>query len=297
MKIDKYPMLDGSTIKKSHAVHDVFYNNFSFNDEIDNKPYPFSLTLHPAEVAAGLSSKNDDESVEYVFNNNGFRCDNFKKNHDGIHILFAGCSETEGVGGNLNSCWAYMLYEEIIKYNKISGYFNIGKSGFGWQKIISNCLVYFDKVGVPDYLFIMLPDVNRFFNWRESIGSWTYDQNHDLDFQTHQKNIIDMVLSWKLFLKFCKEKNIKLLFSTFDMFNNSYILEAQMDDFIVFNYSDKILKKIIDEEIIYNKNNKDKKEIFLEKRDGHQGYGKHLLWKNIFIDKIKDNRYENLVIP
>lgn len=293
MKHNSYLQLDGSTFVNSVAVHDVFYNKFSFNDATDYAVYPTTIRLHPSEIARGLSIDENDTSVLYHLNKDGFRSNNFQKNHDGTHILFAGCSETEGVGGNLDSCWAYMLYEDLNKHNKLSGYFNIGKSGFGWQKIISNCLIYFDQVAVPDYLFIMLPDVNRFFNWEKEIQSWTYKQDYNLDFEVHQQKMIDFILSWKLFVKFCKEKNIELLFSTWDLTNVSYINHCNFDNFIKINYSNEAIADLIDVKLF---NDSDKKQIFFSKRDGHQGYGKHFLWKEAFLNEIGEKKYENLVI-
>lgn len=61
---------------------------------------------------------NQDDTVRYYFNSLGFRSDEFIKNHNGKHILFAGCSETEGTGGNLESNWPYMVYSELCKKKK-----------------------------------------------------------------------------------------------------------------------------------------------------------------------------------
>jgi hypothetical protein len=293
MKPDPYLHLDGKTFGNSLAVHDVFYNKFSFNDATDYCTYPTTMTVHPAEVAHGIVIDKNDTSVLYHLNQNGFRCDDFKTNHKDTHILFAGCSETEGVGGNLDSCWAHMLYEDLSKHNKLSGYFNIAKSGFGWQKIISNCLIYFDQIGIPDYLFVMLPDVNRFFRWEREIQSWTYIQDYTLDFEIHQQKMIDFIVSWKLFVKFCKEKNIELLFATWDQLNVSYINHCNFNNFIEIEYSNEAIEDLIDKKLF---SNDDKKSIFFEKRDGHQGYGKHFMWKDAFLNTIGEKKYENLAI-
>ena len=66
----------------------------------------------------------DDGSVNYYYNTESFRCDEFKKDHDGLHILFAGCSETEGIGGNVEDAWPTMLLNKMKSKN--SGFFNIG---------------------------------------------------------------------------------------------------------------------------------------------------------------------------
>lgn len=40
----------------------------------------------------------DNNEIEYSLNSSGQRCDEFKKTHEGKHILFAGCSITFGEG-------------------------------------------------------------------------------------------------------------------------------------------------------------------------------------------------------
>ena len=59
----------------------------------------------------------NDKSVEYNLNEDYFRSDNFKKEHDGLHILFSGCSESEGVGANIEYAWTHILYKKISLIN------------------------------------------------------------------------------------------------------------------------------------------------------------------------------------
>jgi hypothetical protein len=51
--------------------------------------------------------KNYPESMLDDFNSFGFRCDNFIDTHNGKHILFMGCSETQGSNHGLDEAWAY----------------------------------------------------------------------------------------------------------------------------------------------------------------------------------------------
>ena len=60
-----------------------------------------------------------DNKISYKYNNLGFRCDDFTSSHSGAHILFAGCSETEGASNALEECWANVLYNKIKKDTKL----------------------------------------------------------------------------------------------------------------------------------------------------------------------------------
>lgn len=268
---------------KSSAVLDVFFEEFdkTWHQEIKEK----KLSFVPPE----RNNCEDDGTVEYLYNDEYFRCDNFIKDHKETHVLFAGCSETEGVGGNLDACWAYMTYKELEKTNKMSGYFNIAKSGFGWQKVITNTLVYIKKYGAPDYLFILLPDNNRSFNWRESDSCWEYMQKWDLDVVNHQRNLIDLMVSWRLFLEFCKLQNIKIIWTTWSN-DTEYYEKANLENFLKIDYG--LYKKYIE---LFS-NGEMKRSDLERKRDGHSGFARHKIWSSGFLEEIKRRNYENLSV-
>lgn len=106
----------------------------------------------------------DDGTVVYRYNNEFFRSDDFSTVHDGKHVLFAGCSETEGQGGNMEDSWGHMVFEKIKDSNNVNSFYNLGRAGFGWQKIISQTQLYIKKYGKPDLMFVLLPNVGRFVN-------------------------------------------------------------------------------------------------------------------------------------
>ena len=86
-----------------------------------------------------IHKDKQDWKVTYRYNSDWFRCDHFTKTHNGLHIVFSGCSNTEGVGNDIENTWSHMVYKELSKTYNLSGYFNIGKGGYGWHKIINNC--------------------------------------------------------------------------------------------------------------------------------------------------------------
>lgn len=108
-----------------------------------------------------------DNSVTYKYNNVGFRCDDFVKDHNGLHILFGGCSETEGASNRLEDTWAYVLYDKIKKDIPVSGYYNVGKTGLTTPLAILNIFQYINDYGIPDYIFLQLPDHGRYMSWSE----------------------------------------------------------------------------------------------------------------------------------
>ena len=159
------------TITQSSGVSDVFSNDFdktwfsNFSEEEINKRI---FTATPFEEELGL----DDGTVKYIYNSDFFRCDEFGSYNSKYHVVFGGCSETEGVGGNIEDAWSYMLYSKISKEEKCSGFFNLAKSGWGWSRIILNALIYFKKYGYPDSYFICLPNHQRKFYYKEKLKNF-----------------------------------------------------------------------------------------------------------------------------
>lgn len=104
----------------------------------------------------------------YVVNSQGLRSDEFKTEHDGKHLVFAGCSITAGEGLPLEFVWARKVYEEISKNEKTSGYFNIAAPGSSITEIVSQVFKYIHLYGNPDSLFINLPDPDREYYYLSS---------------------------------------------------------------------------------------------------------------------------------
>lgn len=128
--------------------------------------------LEDALIDKPRSEKN--ESNEWIHNttwpedsqkvnSKNYRCDEFKSQHDGEHILFSGCSVTYGVGLYTNELWSYKLYEKIKGVKKVSGYYNLGTPGSSVLSIVSNIFKYIYLYGKPDSIFLDLPDLNRFY--------------------------------------------------------------------------------------------------------------------------------------
>lgn len=184
-----------------------------------------------------IGIKSDDKSF-YKYNNLGFRCDDFKKTHDGMHVLFGGCSETEGSSNALEDVWAKVLYNKIKEDNDVSGYYNVGKSGLTLSLAILNIFQYINDYGVPDYIFLQAPDQLRVVSWSKDKGihplyQSKYENNYknkkqstvnlpDLeDFVENNLSAVDLNLNAffnkfmiRTLIQFCKINSINFIWST-----------------------------------------------------------------------------------
>lgn len=296
---ESYDSLSIDGFDKTWAQGPDFLTN---NQWLLDDPYNYRLinnqhVLDKIPVEQILKGREDCK-VEYRYNSEWFRSDEFTTRHDGLHILFAGCSNTEGVGSNIEDTWSYLLYKEFAKQNKISGYFNLGKGGSGWHKIISNCIKYINQYGAPDYLFINMPNILRNYIWNENELRYSYRQklpyadasnNHDAYFddnkstvEDHRKNYPIFLTSWLLFVEYCKALNIRLLWTTWDEHDG---LNIKISDY--FNDTFFLLKQDLSKDIFEMTNGK-AKESDIRARDGHPGKVIQAIWANIFIREIKN---------
>lgn len=290
------------TINLTPDVEMVFSKNFEREVFQDKKFF----TIHPHEEIVAEKNVIDDGSITYILNDDFFRCDNFKKEHDGKHVLFAGCSETEGVGGNLEETWAYDLYKNLSIKNKLSGYFNVGRSGYGFQKIILTCMSYIKKYGNPDYLIILLPNIGRGFFYNSDNNTWRHESKftcrmtykyHESTIEEEKSFFINFVIIWQVFEEFCKTNNIKLIWSTWDhsfmtnienldifkTFNNFFPIKTRS---ATFYKNHDILDDFVNEKTIEDDKFLKQSNDAFEKRDGHQGRIMHSFWSYCFLNKI-----------
>lgn len=285
-------------IKLTEALYDLDGNSFDIDWHMWDQRKSCSIILQESSM-----NVKDDGRVVYNFNNEYFRSDDFINVHDGKHILFSGCSETEGMGGNIEEAWSKILYDKISKNEKCSGFFNIARSGWGYQRIINNCLTYFKKYGYPDTLFVLLPNSDRNFYYDQDDKCWRYlirvpetysnfQKNLDLTEEERKKhkrstpteyleNFVKFLYSWKLFCNFCNEKNIKLIFSTWDPQDNANFNKLNIFD----NYFTLNIEKNIDDFLIEYYKNNEKHKNDISKRDGHRGIAVHHYWAQQFYEK------------
>jgi hypothetical protein len=290
-------------------LFDLINEELSFTDLTKNK-FDLSQFLGVKEnkiLYRALSEKeikDTDKSVEYKNNDMFFRSDNFTTNHDGLHILFSGCSESEGVGDNIENAWTNILYNKISKDIKCSGFFNLSRSGWGWSKIITNALIYFETYGYPDVYFILLPNnqrMHKFYRGDNGGSFWKHEQLYPKgyylsreknkktekfisDEKEYNEDFLKFLLGWKLFNKICKDNNINLIFSTWDELDSDNLDNLNMFENFLNMDSKNNCGPYINK--WYETNEKTKYD--LRKRDGHNGIIIHNFWADSFYSLWKD---------
>jgi hypothetical protein len=288
-----------NNIHKFTNTHAVFFNTL---DRIYRKKEEEFL-IH-SEV---LNDDYDqDPSVRYYFNSLGYRSDEFTKVHEGEHVLFAGCSETEGMGGDLESCWSYMTYKKLSETQKLSGFFNLSRGGWGHDVIIPNIIEYINTYGKPNKIYMLLPNLSRGFVWNGSLNQeelYYHTQKTPyfflkdvtlLDGKTRPRqtlkeqrtSIVNFINLVKLFEEYCISNSIDLVWSTYSIPDGENYKNLNIfKNFIEMSDAHTIISKgenFFDEEIYSKKN-------LLYKRDGHLGYLHHYWWSQRFLGLIDTN--------
>lgn len=284
------------SIKKIHKninTSAVFFNTI---DNIDRKKEEEFLI----EGEVLKKQYNQDDSVRYYFNSLGYRSDEFTKFHDGEHVLFAGCSETQGMGGNLESCWSYITYKKLSDTKKISGFFNLSGSGWGHDIIIPNIIQYINIYGKPSKIYMLLPNLSRCFFWKgldneEEVYyhsqktpyfffSDTILENGKVrdrqSLEDQRIGIINFINLLKIFEEYCMSNKIELVWSTWCIPDGENYKKLNVfKNFIQMENNNEIIlkgKNLFDNGI-YTKEN------LLYKRDGHHGYLNHYWWSHRFL--------------
>jgi hypothetical protein len=261
----------------SNKIVSISNSNYLF-DKMENfiEPNTF-FTMHPKEIFMfEMMGKEplDDGSVNYVYNNDGFRSDNFTNIHNGKHLLFSGCSEGEGIASPLNTMWNKIVYDSLNKENKYSGFFNVAIDNFGFHKVIFNIINYITKYGKPDEIFLLMPDVCRLNQWDSQNNNYhqIWVNPDKLTTKKDQENfmnaIIDFIPFMKLFESYCNSNKIKLKWSTWSYLDGKVF--SMINTFKYFFEMDYSLETNVD---------KSKKT----RRDGHQGEYYHSIWAQNFI--------------
>jgi hypothetical protein len=263
---------------------------------------------------SGIETKGslNDKPVKYFsqYNSYGWRCDEFIKEHNGkSHILFAGCSEALGEGSVIEDSWSHMLYTKLSKEMELSGFFCLGLAGMGWIDIFSTINQYMDNFGSPEYIFINLPNSQRYISYiednlcyeLEKPGAYRYSvmsQNEkfiknsthiigETNFIPNDISQIDLDLYVRLFEKFCELKNIKLFWGSWDnrvTKINNRVTDKSKDVVQLFTSTNELWE--IQTEDTKNKG------LSLSKPDGHQGTAMHYAWSEKLYNAYRERKNE-----
>jgi hypothetical protein len=151
-------------------------------------------------------------------NKYSLRSDKLETNHLGKHFVFSGCSQSFGIGvRNLDFLWSKIIYDAI---GDGSGYFNIARPGLTITEIIYDIYMYSDMFSVPDKIFILFPDIRR-----EPVF---IENDSGLCFFQQCKIVLSSLIGLE---SFCKEKNIDLVYSTWDIQTSEILENSKLNNF------------------------------------------------------------------
>lgn len=249
---------------------------------------------------------------EYIPNKEGYRADNFKKDHEGKHILFNGCSVTYGQGLYTKETWSYLLHQKIAQNEKVSGYYNIGTPGKSIFDIVASTFKYIDHYGNPDVIFLDLPDVNRFYALNSDNSDeldmpmgpqqlfYALNDNYRHSLVKRETTLAMFVhtlyiylYQYLMFLEiYCESHNIKLYIFSYVNGTDAFLKLCNLNNYYVTTDAN-TLNKIEKEVFEYSNNHKDD-EYTMVARDGrHYGTAFHHVWANMLYDIYKEKNNVN----
>lgn len=219
-------------------------------------------------------------------NSNNFRSDEFTSSHDGKHVLFAGCSVSFGDGLFKEEVWAYKLYKKLSEQTKLSGYFNLSAQGIGAVEIFKNISIYIDRFGIPDVIFVLLPNLFRFIDYRDdryfltALNEWRYAENAAL-----YKKALPIFYSQYLMLEsLCRITDTKLYVSSTDHNVSDAISLLETQRFFGFDENKKF-----EHAYRYSKANPEDDHVLIARDLGeHPGTGIHDYYTQEFYRLYED---------
>lgn len=195
----------------------------------------------------------EDSQFKYKLNSDNFRSQHFKKlKEEDINILYSGCSFTYGVGQPEQYTWPALLTEKIKeKFNteKVES-FNVAYPGASIHEIIRNCFAFFENFGNPDYVFLLVPDVNRSICFIESEDEYkainpsgqNLDRSlpkeliHEMESYSGENRWLIAADLMSMLEAYCNSNNIKLVWTTW--------INHQEDPWKILNFKNYFFPKL-----------------------------------------------------
>lgn len=249
--------------------------NFSLNSDNDNiffDEYPKTKVLDHKNWT-GKFKEGNQWCFENELNSFNFRSDNFKNTHEGLHILFTGCSNTWGFSLYKEEMWSKILYDKIKNLKNVSGYFNLSVPGTSTLSQITNLFKYFNKYGNPNIIFFNMPDMLRFYSYENRII--------DAKYGTESLPILKLLVyqNYLMLEQYCKSNNIKLFSFSWNEITQHFMSELFKNTYYTIN------QKTI-ENYLYEYSNNTKDPYSINARDGiHFGTGYNLYWANFIYER------------
>ena len=242
---------------------------------------PFSNKL---PTQKDLIYHDDYESLNIKLNSKNYRCDEFSDNHNGLHILFSGCSVTYGTGLLEDEVWSKKLYNKIKEETKVSGYFNLAIPASNIFEIVINIFRYISNFGKPDAIFVCWPSIRRYdikLNGREKeicYGVYEIDFIDDF-YHTAKLHSFHYILMLE---EYCKANNIDLYTFSYDQ---KLFKEVKLNR-VFLGQNDNLVNGIA--KVCMDSN---KREYMLKARDNsHYGEAYHIYWSDFCYSLYKEKK-------
>ena len=265
---------------------------FRFEPNFIQEGRPLKDFIYLDEPNSGISQNKDNWSKKFYdlhegstkeieINKNGFRCEEFKKQHDEFHILFMGCSVTWGSGLNIEETWSNKLYNKFLKENKLSGYFNIGIPGDSILSQVIYAFKYFKNFGNPNLIFFNMPTFDRFYAYSENdesiVGALINRDKYD----------ILLLLAYQYYYmldQYCYSNNIKLMSFAWES-HSPDLVNSNVKDFNTFYSINQ--QNILDYVDLYCSLNPNENFSRFARDNHHFGTAYNDYWANFFYDEYK----------
>lgn len=239
-------------------------------------------------------------------------------------LLILGCSQTFGVGVELEHTWGHMLAE---KSNM--SYLNMGIPGGSVHSIVTSAMAYIKKYGAPARgIVALLPGYGRMKMPIKPLYMSVFDQG-PLEKEKKHPDIVEMadlnfayremghkeipkfsksphlieellpyevalhqtMFAWNMFIEYCKASGIPLIFSTWVPSMNDLIEQKMSNPESTVDYSGYVKVDIFSPELPCHDDFKtvDMKDTWDEARDcaHHMGVHHHLHYAEAFAEKLK----------
>jgi hypothetical protein len=260
---------------------------YSFKDTIFSKRVPSIYRLELLEL------------LDFSINNYGHRSSDFLSlDNSKTNILFAGCSMTFGESLPEKYSWPHYIINKIKQKDSSVGSTDIlSYPGGSTDKIIKNVFRYIDKIGKPDYIFILLPDFFRDVTYDNESANYKIKMMYDL--KNNKKfdgleyvSVYDMFTQYKTNYEileiFCRSLGIKLFAGSWYT-PAGKAMKKIFTDFVEFSNED-VLKyfksKSFDQEYY---NGLDHRFDFDSADDAHPGTMFHMMVGDTFLKLMQND--------
>lgn len=247
-------------------------------------------------------------------------------------ILSLGCSQTWGVGVPDNAVW-----NAVLSKNLSMSYFNMGIPGASIMSLVGFAIDYIEKYGAPKYVVALWPDIRRMRipmedrvnstaadKWAKDVGVNNSIDVEDVHFPyerfgsgsksltanfskrphvLHEVNSYSMPFFYNIeylrfFMHYCKLKNIKMVFSSWDDDTTILLKELELENFYFLDWLH--YDRAPNHEIYVSDCHPDMQDVYgmnwcrgadhRENNMGHIGIHEHLDYAEMFERVIRDGQ-------